>query len=87
MRRMIRKQIFAMYAKRRLKSACAFVQSHQSSLSAWWNFASLAIQNTPSEDSDQTAQMCMLIWIFAGHMSESRFSNVVAHLYIELDYH
>ena len=27
---------------------------------------SMAIQNVPSEDSDQTAQMCRLIWIFAG---------------------
>ena len=31
----------------RLKSSCTFVQSDQSSLSAWRNFASLAIQNVP----------------------------------------
>ena len=37
----------------------------ESSLSAWRNFASLAIQNAPSEDSDQTAWMRRLIWIFA----------------------
>ena len=30
------------------------------------NFASLVIQNVPSEDSDQTARMRSLIWIFAG---------------------
>ena len=30
------------------------------------NFASLAIQIARGEDSDQTAQMCSLIWIFAG---------------------
>ena len=36
------------------------------SLSAWRNFASLAIQIAPSEDSDQTARMRRLIWIFAG---------------------
>ena len=35
-------------------------------LSAWRNVASLAIQNAPSEDSDQTAQMRSLIRIFAG---------------------
>ena len=35
-------------------------------LSAWSNLTSLAIQNTPSEDSNQTAQMCGLIWILAG---------------------
>ena len=40
----------------------------ESSLSAWSNFASLAIQNAPSEDSDQTAQMRSLIWIFAGRI-------------------
>ena len=55
-----------MCAQRRLKSACAFAQSDQSSLSAWRNFASLAIQNASSEDSDQTARMRRLIWIFAG---------------------
>ena len=38
----------------------------ESSLSAWRNIASLAIQNAPSEDSDQTARMRSLIWIFAG---------------------
>ena len=37
-----------------------------SSLSARRNFASLAFQNAPSEDSDQTARMRRLIWIFAG---------------------
>ena len=36
-----------------------------SSLSAWRNFASLAIQNAPSEDSDQTARMRRLIGFFA----------------------
>ena len=38
----------------------------ESSLSACRNFASLAIQNAPSEDSDQTARMRRLIWIFVG---------------------
>ena len=37
----------------------------ESSLSEWRNFAFLAIQNVPSEDSDQTARMRRLIWIFA----------------------
>ena len=37
----------------------------ESSLSAWRNFASLAIQNALTEDSRQTARMCKLIWIFA----------------------
>ena len=30
------------------------------------NFASFAIQNAPSENSDQTARMRRLVWIFAG---------------------
>ena len=38
----------------------------ESSLTAWRNFASLGIQNAPSEDSDQTVRMRRLIWIFAG---------------------
>ena len=53
----------------------------ESSLSAWKkkkkkknykkkkkknNLASLAIENAPSEDSDQTARMRRLIWIFVG---------------------
>ena len=37
------------------------------SFSPWRYFASLAIQNAPSEDSHQTAWVCRLIWIFAGH--------------------
>ena len=37
-----------------------------SSLSAWRNFASLAIQNVLSEDSDQTVWVHRLIWIFTG---------------------
>ena len=45
-------------------------QSNQFPLSSWRNYASLSIQNVPSEDSDQTdqnAQMRSLIWIFIGH--------------------
>ena len=38
----------------------------ETSSSPWRNLASLVIQNAPSEDSDQTARMRSLIWIFAG---------------------
>ena len=38
----------------------------ESSLSAWRNLVSLAIRNALCEDSDQTARMRRLIWIFAG---------------------
>ena len=55
-----------MSTQRKLKSACASVQSDQSSLSPWRNLASLAIQNALSEDSDQTAHLRSLIRIFAG---------------------
>ena len=40
--------------------------AHPRILITWRIFASLAIQNAPSEDSDQTARMRRLIWIFAG---------------------
>ena len=53
------------WAQQWLKSACKSMQSEQSSLSTWRNFASLNIQNLPSEDSEQTARMCSLIRIFA----------------------
>ena len=46
--------------------ACPAAQFDQSSLSTWRSFASLAIQNAPSEDTDQTAWMRRLIRIFAG---------------------
>ena len=52
------------YAQRRLKLACSSAQSHQYSVSSWRNFASLAIQIAPSEDSEQTARMRSLIRIF-----------------------
>ena len=38
------------------------------------NFASLAVQNVPSEDSDQTAQM-----------SEGIFSDAAAQIYLTLN--
>ena len=46
-----------MYAQRKLKSACASAHSDQS-LRCSHEVASLAIQNAPSEDSDQTVHMC-----------------------------
>ena len=54
----------------------------ETSLSAWRNLASLAIQNAPSEDSDQTARMRRLIWIFTKRTSEGTFSDVASHLII-----
>ena len=39
----------------------------QSSLFAWRRFGSLATQNVPCKDSDQTARMRSLIRVFAGH--------------------
>ena len=38
----------------------------ESSLSAWRNFASFSTQYAPSEDSDQSAWMRRLIWVFTG---------------------
>ena len=46
----------------------------ESSLSAFRKIVSLTIENAPSEDSDQTAQMRRLIWIFAGRtFTKARF--------------
>ena len=54
-------------AKRRLRSAWAYTQSDQSSMSTWRNIKSIATHWVHSEDSDQTGQMPRLIWVFAGH--------------------
>ena len=56
-------------------------QSEQSSLSAWRNFASLAIQNAASEDSDQTANAQGDLNLRWALMSECMFSDVVAHIF------
>ena len=53
-------------------------KSARASLSAWRNFASMAIHNPPSEDSDQIARMRSLIWIFAERSSKGTFSDVDA---------
>ena len=53
-------------AQLRLRSAWAFAQSEQSSLSAWGKLGSLATHWVHSEDSDQTGRMPRLICVFAG---------------------
>ena len=40
----------------------------ESSLSAWRNLGTLAIQWVHSEDSDQTGQIPRLIWVFTGRI-------------------
>ena len=57
-----------MSAQRRLRSACAYVQSDQSSLSAWRKLGSLATHWEYREDTDQTGRMPRLIWVFGGHI-------------------
>ena len=53
----------------------------ESSLSAWRNFTSLAIQHALSKDSDQTTQMHRLTGIFARHtFPEGTFSDVATHM-------
>ena len=52
----------------------------ESSSSAWRNFASWAIQNARSVDSDQTARLRGLIWIFARCTPNGTFSDDVAQL-------
>ena len=53
-------------AQRRFRSAWAFAQSDQSSLSTWRKLGSLATHWAHSEVSDQTGRMPRLIWVFAG---------------------
>ena len=52
----------------------------ESSLSAWWNYLSLAVKNAPSEDSDQPARMRRLIWIFTGRISQKVRFDVEVHI-------
>ena len=64
----VRKRTFWNMHPKKTQSACASSAVWlESSLPAWRNFASLAIQNAPTEDSDQTGSMPTLIRIFAGH--------------------
>ena len=60
-----------MCAQWRLKSAYTLMQSDQSSLS---------IQNAPSDDSDQTAQMHRLNWIFPGCTCQGMLSDTAAQM-------
>ena len=58
-----------MCAQLKLKSACASAQSDQSLCCPHEKkIASSTIQNAPSDDSDQTARMRRLIWIFTGRI-------------------
>ena len=56
--------LLAREPQRRVKSACTSAQSDQSL--SYRHFVSFAVQNAPSEESDQPAQMRRLIRIFAG---------------------
>ena len=56
----------------------AFVQFDQSVLSAWRNFASLAIQNAHSDDSDQTVHADLNLR--RARMSEGTFSDFVPQM-------
>ena len=55
----------------------------ESLLSAWRKFASLAIQKCARKDSDQTARMRRLIWIFAGRTCrKTRFQTYGSYEWI-----
>ena len=58
------KPIMWLYTHRRLRSARASAQSHQSSLSVWRKLGSLATHWLHNGDSDQTGRMPRLIWVF-----------------------
>ena len=52
----------------------------ESSLFAWWNSASLTIQNAPSEDSDQTVSAQANLNLRWAHTSKGTFSDVTVHV-------
>ena len=56
-----------MCAQRRLRSACIHRAVCSESSPTWRRFVLLATHWVPCEDSDQTARMRRLIWVFAGH--------------------
>ena len=67
------KMYLLMCTQWRLESACAFVQSDQSFSCLHEEPASFVMQNSPSEDSDQTANADLnLCWV---HMSKGIFYN------------
>ena len=57
----------------------------QSSFSSFRNFASLAIQNVPSDDSDQTVKALADMNFHWGHMLEDTFSDwkLILFLYLQ----
>ena len=78
-----------MCAQRRLISACACAQSdhslrcpHEENLHHW--LSKQNTKNAPSEDSDQTTRMRMLISIFVGILSIYRFRRIINKLNIKL---
>ena len=79
--RNVRKRTSDMCSQWRLKSVCASAQSDQSSLSAWTNFAPLAIQKCVERRfwSDCTNAQADLKLRWA-HMSEGTFFDVRAYV-------
>ena len=69
----LNRRVFVMH--RRLKLACVSAQPHRSSLSVRGNFASMAIQYAPSEDSDHSD-----LNLHRAHMSKGTFSDVKVHI-------
>ena len=64
-------EIKSCYANKTSKMTCVPSEDsdqpgHQSSLSAWNSFGSLATHKVPSKDCAQTAWMPRLIWVFVG---------------------
>ena len=67
-------------AANRLKSACASAQSDLS-LHSRHKETLHPRQNVHSEDSDQTARMCRLIWVFTGRTSEVCFLTLLLKMF------
>ena len=58
------------------KDSNQHAQADESSLAAPRNSAFLVIQSASSDDSDWTAQMCRLIWIFATGTSKGKLQHI-----------
>ena len=65
--RNVRKRTSKQYTQRRFRSACAFAQSDQNLHWRFWIVKDAKFLHADNEDSNQTAPMRRLIWIFGRH--------------------
>ena len=74
-----REKTYLLRCAMRLKSSCASAKSDQS---LHEEIASLAIQNVPTEDSDDCVSVRIDLNVRWAHVSDGMFSVVVAQLFM-----